>query len=120
MKILYDSQCPICIRNKLFLKKRDNDNKLEFIDIHQDKKELNTLISKYKKIDFNNLSSQIHVIHNNYAIGGMDAIRIIYSEIGYKNFIKLTNLPIFKKIFNILYKFISKNRLKISKFLNLK
>ena len=55
MKILYDSQCPICIRNKLFLKKRDNDNKLEFIDIHQDKKELNALISKYNKIDFNNL-----------------------------------------------------------------
>lgn len=120
MKILYDSQCPICIKNKLFLKKRDNNNKLEFIDIHQDHNELKVLISKYKNIDFDNLPSQIHVIYNDYAVGGMDAIKIIYNEIGYKNFIKFTNLPIIKNIFNILYRFISKNRLKISKLLNLK
>ena len=120
MKILYDSKCPICIKNMIFLKKRDSLDDLLFIDIHQNKDELKKLIQKYKNINFNNLPSQIHVIFENQAIGGMDAIRIIYSHIGYKNFIKLTNLPIIKYFFNITYKIISKNRLKISKFLNLK
>ena len=40
MKILYDSKCPICIKNKLIVEKLDKENLLLFVDIHNNSYDL--------------------------------------------------------------------------------
>lgn len=111
MIVLYDGNCPICIKNKLFVEKKDDKNLLKFIDIHSNS-------SYLEKIKSDKIKSQIHVIDNDKIITGMNAIRYIYKSIGYHKFIKITTIPILKNIFNLSYKIISKNRLIISKIMN--
>ena len=119
MKIIYDSRCPICIKNKLLVQNYDKHKISTFIDIHNSS-ELNNCMKSFPSINFDKLNSQIYVIKENHIIGGMDAIRIIYHTIGFHKLVNLSKLPILKFFFDVLYKFVSKNRFIISRFLNIK
>lgn len=113
MLIIYDKNCPICIKNKEFLHKLDRKNRLEFIDTH-------TYFKTRKDIEEKDLLYQIHVINDGeLIIQGMDAIRVIYKEIGYNTFVQISNFPGLKFLFNTLYKIIAKHRSFISRLLGL-
>lgn len=120
MKILYDSKCPICIKNKLLVEKHDKEKIFQFIDIHNSSSDLEKCIQEFPEINFNELNSKIYLIKNNEAIGGMDAIRMIYRKIGFYKLVNFSNLPIMNKIFNLIYKYVSKNRFIISRLLKIK
>ena len=120
MKILYDSKCPICIKNKLLVEKHDKENILLFVDIHNNSDDLEKCMEQFPEINFSELNSKIYVINENEPVGGMDAIRMIYYKIGFCKLVNFSKLPIIDKIFNLIYKFVSKNRFKISKFFKIK
>ena len=94
MKILYDSKCPICIKNKLLVEKHDKENILLFVDIHNNSDDLEKCMEQFPEINFSELNSKIYVINENEPIGGMDAIRMIYYKIGFYKLVNFSKLPI--------------------------
>jgi len=116
MLILYDGNCPVCCRKKLFLERHDKHHRLRFIDIHSD-----SMDSLELKVGYADLEKQIHaILPDGSVINRMDVIRAAWHEIGLGWLVAPTGWPILRQIFDLLYAFVAKNRSHLSRFLLLK
>jgi len=111
--ILYDGNCPICCSQYDMLQKRDKHDRLRFANIRYpefDPEAYGTTIEKIEK--------QIHaVLPDGSVIDRMDVIRAAYREIGLGWLVAPTGWPILRPLFDRLYGFVAKHRLRISSFL---
>ena len=79
LKLLYDGGCPLCLREKNFLKSRDSFNQIEFVDINDDKYNPNC----YYDISYKEAMSNIHgILENGEIIKGLDVLSFAYELIG--------------------------------------
>lgn len=113
--ILYDGNCPLCVRKKEILLQRDKQKRLHFIDIRSP----SFSPKKYSRTP-EILEQQIHAILPDGTLAArMEAIRAAYRAIGLGWLIAPTGWPVLRPMFDHLYTFIARHRMKLSRWMKL-
>ncbi|MEP0916478.1 DUF393 domain-containing protein [Leptolyngbya sp. DQ-M1] len=101
IKLLYDSECPLCLREVNFLKKRDNDRGLvAFVDIADE----NYSPDENGGIDYETAMGRIHaVLPDGSTIKNVEVFRRVYEVLGMGWVYAITRIPIFGWIADKLY-----------------
>lgn len=101
IKLLYDGECPLCVREVNFLRKRDAGRGLvEFVDIADDdySPEANG------GVDFETAMGQIHaVLPDGSLVKNIEVFRRVYETLGMGWVYALTKLPIVGALANWIY-----------------
>tara|TARA_Y100000991_G_scaffold142934_1_gene107862 strand:- start:341 stop:733 length:393 start_codon:yes stop_codon:yes gene_type:complete len=108
---LFDGGCPLCLREKNFLKSKDVLNKIQFIDINN---------SSYKPSLFMNISyaeamSNLHgILENGDIIKGLDVLAYSYELIGLGWVYYPLKINFLAPVLRSIYQYWAKYRLKIT------
>lgn len=101
IKLLYDGECPLCVKEVNFLLKKDaNRGIIKFVDIAK---------SDYSPeenagIDFATAMGRIHAItRDGQIIRNVEAFRRVYEELGMGYIYAITKLPVVGAIANFVY-----------------
>jgi len=109
--LLFDSECPICMMEVEFLKKRDIENRIRFTDLQS---------SDYDPADHGNVSFEVGmrkiraVLPGGKVITGVEVFRQTYKAIGLGWIFDLTSLPLVGKAADAIYDFWAENRLRLT------
>ena len=109
--LLFDSECPICMMEVEFLKKRDVDSRIRFTDLSS---------PDYNPADHGNVQfadgmRKIRaVLPGGEVVTGVEVFRQTYRAIGLGWIFDLTNVPLIGKAADALYDIWSENRLRIT------
>ena len=111
LTFLYDGECPFCLRETNFLKKKDNKNSILFIDIS--KKGFNPI--RFQNITYMDAMSNLHgILNNGRIIRGLDVLAYSYELIGLGWIYYPIKIPYLSNLLIFLYKYWAQNRLAIT------
>ncbi|OUL21699.1 thiol-disulfide oxidoreductase [Nostoc sp. T09] len=112
IELLYDSECPLCMREVNFLQKRDAGRGLvKFVDIADD--DYNP--EAHGGVDFETAMGRIHaVLPNGTVVQNVEVFRRVYEILGMGWVYAITQLPIIGAIADFLYGVWAKWRLAIT------
>lgn len=101
IKLLYDGECPLCVREVNFLRKRDaGRGKVAFVDIADD----DYTPEAHGGVDFETAMGRIHaVLPDGTIIKNVEVFRRVYEILGMGWIYALTKLPVIGWIADILY-----------------
>ncbi len=101
IKLLYDGECPLCVREVNFLQKRDaGRNLVAFVDIADD--DYNP--EENGGVDFEAAMGRIHaVLPDGTVIKNVEVFRRVYEALGMGWVYAITKLPIIGVIANFIY-----------------
>ena len=101
IKLLYDGECPLCVREVNFLQKRDaNRGLVTFVDIAN--KDYNP--EENGGVDFETAMGRIHgVLPDGTVIKNVEVFRRVYETLGMGWVYAITKLPIIGAIANFIY-----------------
>lgn len=101
IKLLYDSECPLCMREVNFLKKRDQGRGLvQFVDIADE----NYSPEANGGIDYETAMGRIHaILPDGSAIKNVEVFRRVYEILGMGWVYAITRIPLFGWIVDRLY-----------------
>jgi predicted DCC family thiol-disulfide oxidoreductase YuxK len=110
IKVLYDGECPLCMREIRFLKARDRSGRIAFEDIA----EPNFDPTPYG-LDHATLMARIHgVLPDGRLIEGVDVFRRLYQQVGLGWLVAPTRWPLLRPIFDAAYRAFARNRLRLT------
>jgi predicted DCC family thiol-disulfide oxidoreductase YuxK len=112
IKLLYDGECPLCVREVNFLTKKDADRGIiKFVDIT----EPNYNPEANAKIDYATAMGRIHaILADGTVIKNVEVFRRIYQELGMGWVYGITKLPIIGAIADWIYGIWADWRLKLT------
>lgn len=112
VKLLYDGDCPLCMREVRFLQKKDQGRGLvKLVDIADDNYEP----SLHCNIDYKSAMGRIHaVLPDGTVLTDIEAFRYVYEVLGMGWVYAITKLPIVGKVANWLYSIWAKLRLPLT------
>lgn len=112
IKLLYDGECPLCLREVNFLLKRDAGRGIvRFVDIADP----NYQPQDNGGIDFATAMGRIHaVLPDGQVIKNVEVFRRVYEELGMGWLYAITKLPVFGAIADWLYGIWADWRLKLT------
>tara|TARA_Y100001968_G_scaffold155193_1_gene141734 strand:- start:332 stop:724 length:393 start_codon:yes stop_codon:yes gene_type:complete len=111
LTIFFDGGCPLCKREVDFLQSKNQKGYLSFIDINSSEFSLN---SKYE-ITYKQAMKRIHALkRDGSVIKDINVFQEAYSLIGLGWIYAPTKLPILDKVFDFIYGFWAKYRLKLT------
>ncbi|MEM8828497.1 MAG: DUF393 domain-containing protein [Cyanobacteria bacterium P01_G01_bin.19] len=112
VKLLYDGECPLCVREVNFLTKKDrNRGIIKFVDIA----DLNYEPQDNADIDFATAMGRIHaILPDGTVIKNVEVFRKVYEELGMGWVYAITKLPILGAIADGLYAIWADWRLKLT------
>ncbi|HAA27535.1 MAG TPA: thiol-disulfide oxidoreductase [Cyanobacteria bacterium UBA8553] len=101
IKLLYDGECPLCVREVNFLRKRDaGQGRVKFVDIADD----DYTPSLHGGVDFETAMGRIHaVLPDGTVIKNVEVFRRVYEILGMGWIYAATKLPVIGLIVDILY-----------------
>jgi predicted DCC family thiol-disulfide oxidoreductase YuxK len=101
IKLLYDGQCPLCLREVNFLKRRDNGRGLvAFVDIAEDTYNP----AENGGVDFETAMGRIHAVRADGTIlQNVEVFRQIYDLLGLGWIYAVTKLPVIGPLVDRLY-----------------
>ncbi len=101
IKLLYDGECPLCVREVNFLRKRDaGRGKVAFVDIADD----DYTPEAHGGVDFETAMGRIHaVLPDGTVIKNVEVFRRVYEILGMGWIYAATKLPVIGWIVDILY-----------------
>ncbi|XP_030625916.1 uncharacterized protein At5g50100, chloroplastic-like [Chanos chanos] len=111
VKVLYDGQCPICVKEIHFLQylQRHRPGKVDFIDISLDGYDG----GKYEGISYEMAMEEMHVIdEKNKVHRGVPAFTVMYSAVGLGWLGRFISWPVVRPLMDKAYAVFAKNRLK--------
>ena len=109
--LLFDSECPICMMEVEFLKKRDIEDRIRFTDLQS---------PDYNPADHGNVSFEKGmrkiraVLPGGTVVTGVEVFRQTYNAIGLGWVFDVTSLPLIGKAADAIYDFWAENRLRIT------
>ena len=110
IQILYDGNCPLCCNRVAHLKRLDKVGSLKFINFREDHKNL--------PVPEADLEKQIHaVLPDGKVINRMEVIREAYRITGHGWIMAPTGWPLLRPVFDLLYRFVARNRIWLSHFM---
>ena len=112
VKLLYDGECPLCVREVNFLTKQDRGRGIiNFVDIA----DLNYDPQDNANIDFATAMGRIHaILPDGTVIKNVEVFRKVYEELGMGWIYSMTKLPILGAIADELYALWAGWRLKLT------
>ena len=112
IKLLYDGECPLCVREVNFLTKKDRGRGIiNFVDIA----ELNYDPQANANIDFATAMGRIHaILPDGTVIQNVEVFRRVYEELGIGWIYAITKLPVLGAIADLLYSIWADWRLKLT------
>ena len=112
IKLLYDGECPLCLREVNFLQKKDAlRGKVAFVDIASD--DYNP--EENAGIDFETAMGRIHgILPDGTIIKNVEVFRRVYEDLGMGWVYAITKLPILGAIANFIYGIWADLRLKLT------
>ncbi|MDJ0577450.1 MAG: DUF393 domain-containing protein [Xenococcaceae cyanobacterium MO_234.B1] len=112
IKLLYDGECPLCLREVNFLLKKDAGRGIiKFVDIA----DRNYSAAENSGIDYETAMGRIHAITaNGEIITNLEVFRRVYEELGMGWVYAVTKLPIVGAVADIMYGIWAKWRLKLT------
>ena len=113
IKLLYDGECPLCVREVNFLTKKDAGRGIvKFVDIAS----LDYDPQNNAGIDFATAMGRIHgILPDGKVIKNIEVFRRVYEELGMGWIYAITKLPVIGKIADSLYEIWADWRLKITR-----
>ena len=108
IQVFYDGQCPICKREIAFLKKRNRQGKILFVDF---------ATADFSESEFGvKLEELMAELHGRLPDGswvrGVETFQILYAAIGWKWLAALTRWPVISQLTKIGYWIFAKNRVR--------
>lgn len=112
IKLLYDGECPLCVREVNFLTKKDAGRGIvKFVDIAS----LDYTPEDHAGIDFATAMGQIHaILPDGSIIKNVEVFRQVYESLGMGWIYAITKLPLLGAIADQLYDIWAKWRLKVT------
>ena len=108
---LFDGGCPLCLRETMFLKKKDISSKIDFIDINNDSYDP----SLYQDISYAEAMSNLHgILENGDIIKGLDVLAYSYELVGLGWVYYPLKIKFLAPLLRLFYKYWAKYRLKIT------
>ena len=110
LTFLYDGACPLCLRETNFLKGKDTNNLINFVDISENYNPAN-----FKNISYKQAMANLHgILDGGEIIFGVDVLVYSYELVGLGWIYFPTKLPILSNFIKLLYKYWAKYRLKLT------
>ena len=110
LTFLYDGACPLCLRETNFLKFKDTNNYINFVDISE-----NYNPENFKNISYKQAMANLHgILDSGEIIFGVDVLAYSYELVGLGWIYFPTRLPILSYLIRFLYKYWAKYRLKLT------
>jgi len=109
--LLYDGECPLCLKEIDFLKKRDTEGKIQFTDLASPgyKQE------EHGNVDFERGMRSIHAVTSSGdVISGVEVFRRVYEAIGLGWVYAATKLPVIGPAVDVAYDIWASNRLRLT------
>lgn len=112
VKLLYDGDCPLCVREVNFLTKKDRGRGIiNFVDIA----DINYNPEENANIDFATAMGRIHaILPDGTVIKNVEVFRRVYEELGMGWIYAITKLPIVGAVANGIYGIWADWRLKLT------
>lgn len=109
--LLYDSECPICMMEVNFLRKRDTEGRVVFTDITSPSYRPN----EHGNVQFIDGMSKLRaVLPNGNVIAGVEVFRQVYEAIGLGWVFWITKLPVIGALADAIYDIWAENRLRLT------
>nr|XP_055044471.1 uncharacterized protein LOC129430885 [Misgurnus anguillicaudatus] len=111
IRVLYDGECPICVKEIHFLKflQKNGAEKVNFVDISLPEYDG----SKYEGVSYETAMAEMTVIdENNKVHRGVPAFAVMYSAVGLGWLGMLISFPLIRPLMDRAYGLFAKNRLK--------
>jgi predicted DCC family thiol-disulfide oxidoreductase YuxK len=102
IKLLYDGECPLCLREVNFLKKRDaGQGMVAFVDIADD----DYIPQLHGGVDYETAMGRIHaVLPDGRLVKNVEVFRRVYETLGMGWIYAVTKLPIIGALVDAIYK----------------
>jgi predicted DCC family thiol-disulfide oxidoreductase YuxK len=112
IKLLYDGECPLCVKEVNFLKQKDRGRGLVlFVDVA----DLNYEPQQHGGIDFATAMGRIHaILPNGEIIKNIEVFRRIYEILGMGWVYRFTKIPMMETCVNFIYGIWADLRLKLT------
>lgn len=112
VKLLYDGECPLCLKEVNFLMKRDaGQGIISFVDIS----DLDYAPEKHGDVSFEAAMGRIHaVLPDNRVIDGVEVFRCVYNALGMSWVYAITKWPIIGPMADWIYDIWAALRLRIT------
>ena len=110
--MLYDGACPFCARETSVLKRADTAGRVRFVDISDPAFDPATF-----GVTRPDVEAQLHFFDGNgRLLRAMEAIRAAYREAGIGRRMAWTGIPLFRPIFDRLYRLFARHRRRLGNF----
>ena len=110
LTFLYDGDCPLCLRETNFLKKKDTNKSINFVDIS-----VNYNPKNFKNISYEQAMANLHgILDSGEIIFGVDVLVYSYELVGLGWIYFPSKLPILSNVIKLFYKYWAKYRLKLT------
>ena len=110
VEVFFDGDCPLCIREVGFLRRRDKHGRIQFTDIADPGFDPTTA---GRTLD--ELMAEIHArLPDGSLIKGVEVFRRLYSAIGFGPVVALTRLPVVSPALDFAYQVFAKNRMRFT------
>jgi predicted DCC family thiol-disulfide oxidoreductase YuxK len=108
LQAFFDGDCPLCRREIAFLRRRDRQGAIEFVDIADP-----GFDAPATGRDHDRLMAEMHVrLPDGTGATGVEAFRQIYRRVGFGWLVPLTRLPGLKQLLDAAYRVFARNRLR--------
>ena len=108
---LFDRSCPLCLRETSFLKRRDKESKIRFINISSE--DYNPAF--FKNISYSEAMSNLHgILENGQIIKGLDVLAYSYELIGLGWVYYPLKIKFLEPVLRLIYRYWAKYRLQIT------
>ena len=108
---LFDGGCPLCVRETNFLKSKDIQNQIKFVDINDEK--YNSKL--FSDISYEMAMSNLHgILENGVIIKGLDVLAFSYELIGLGWVYFPLKIKFLSPLLRLIYRYWAKYRLQIT------
>lgn len=109
-EVFFDGECPLCLREINFLKRRDREGRLGFTDIASP-----DFDASFYGMSSNDFMAQIRGrLPDGTFISGVDVFRQLYAAVGFGWAVRISRLPGISQPLERGYQWFAKNRLRLT------
>ena len=109
-QVFFDGDCPLCKREIDWLKKRDKDRQIDFVDIASPQFDASTLGKTYDE-----LMAEIHGrTSDGQWVIGVEVVRHLYQAAGFNLPVRLSRLPLIRTGLDLGYRVFARYRTRIT------
>ena len=110
VEVFFDGDCPLCVREIRFLKRRDRQHRIGFIDIAAE--EFDASVFGLTQRDF---MERIRArLADGSMIEGVEVFRRLYAAVGFGWLVWCTRLPGVSQLLDVCYSWFARNRLRLT------